>query len=128
MASAAKAPVDVIKAFLTAMETMDYDTAFTHVADDCEYINGPLGTFHGPAAARAALEPFFSLMKENTFVIRREVASGPVVFMERLDRHLLPTGWIELPVTGVFEVHDGRITVWHDYFDAPTIQNQLPAA
>ncbi len=63
---------------------------------------------------------------EQTFIIKREVANGPVVFLERLDRHLMPTGWIELPVTGVYEVHDGRITVWHEYFDLATIRIRCP--
>jgi len=91
-------------------------------------MNGPMGTVRGPAGVRAMLEPFFAPMLENQFLIRREVTSGPIVFMERLDRHLLPTGWVELPVTGVYEVHNGRITVWHDYFDAQTIQSQLATA
>ena len=47
--------------------------------------------------------------------------------MERLDRHRLAGGRVELPVTGVWEVHDGRITLWHDYFDAPTILSVWPA-
>ena len=45
------------------------------------------------------------------------VGSGVV---ERLDRHHLDHGWRELPVNSVFEVHDGVITVWRDYFDLPT--------
>jgi len=104
---------------------MDYDTALKSVNEDCEYSNGPLGTVHGPAGVRAVLEPFFAPMLENEFRIEREVADGPVVCIERLDRHRLPAGWIELPVTGVFEVHDGLITVWHEYFDAGTIRNQM---
>jgi limonene-1,2-epoxide hydrolase len=77
---------------------------------------------------RGLLEPFFAPTLENEFIIRHEVASGPVVFIERLDRHRLATGWVELPVTGVFEVHDGRITLWHDYFDVATIMNAWPTA
>jgi limonene-1,2-epoxide hydrolase len=50
------------------------------------------------------------------------------VFLERLDRHHLKDRWVELPVTGVFEVRDGRITYWRDYFDAQTILGQWPAA
>jgi hypothetical protein len=42
--------------------------------------------------------------------------------MERLDRHQLPKGWVELPVTGVFTVDDGLITSWHDSFDDATIE------
>ena len=33
------------------------------------------------------------------------------------DRALTYNGWRELPVNSVFEVHDGRIAVWRDYFD-----------
>lgn len=128
MSNSPQSPIEVVKAFMTAMEKMDYDTALKYVSNDCAYTNGPLGTMHGPAGVRAALEPFFSMMSENVFVIIRELAAGPTVFLERLDRHRLPTGWIELPVTGVFEVHDGQITVWNEYFDAATIQKQLPAA
>ena len=66
------------------------------------------------------LEPFFAPIHENDFVILRSAASGPVVFFERLDRHRLDHGWRELPVNSVFEVHDGKITVWRDYFDLLT--------
>jgi limonene-1,2-epoxide hydrolase len=45
--------------------------------------------------------------------------------LERLDRHRLGDKWIELPVTGVFEVQGGLITYWRDYFDYPTIASQL---
>ena len=55
-------------------------------------------------------------------------ATGPVVFIERLDRHRLTDKWVELPVTGVFEVREGRIIYWRDYFDAATILSQWPTA
>ena len=51
--------------------------------------------------------------------------AGPVVFMERLDRHLFGTKWVELPVTGVFEVRDGKIVFYRDYFDAQVLTAQL---
>jgi limonene-1,2-epoxide hydrolase len=31
-------------------------------------------------------------------------------------------------VAGIFEVEDGKITVWHDYFDAATIFSKWPTA
>ena len=43
-------------------------------------------------------------------------------------RAVLADKWVELPVTGVFEVHDGLITYWRDYFDAATILSAWPAA
>ena len=128
MTDRANSPLDVVRAFLTAMERMDYDAALPLIDPDCEYTNGPLGTVQGPAGVRAMLEPFFAPILENRFVVAREVASGPMVVIERLDRHRLPTGWVELPVTGVFEVRDGLITVWHEYFDVATLQKQMAAA
>ena len=125
---AAPSPIDVVRQFMTLMETLNYDEALKLVATDCEYTNPPpIGTVRGPAGIRAVLEPFFKPFKENEFRVLREAASGQVVLLERLDRHRLGNTWVELPVTGVYEVHDGVITYWRDYFDYPTIAGQLPA-
>lgn len=127
MSAATNAPLNVVRRFMKLMEPLDYDAALKLVADDCDYINPPpLGAVRGPAAVRAVLEPFFSPTIENEFRVLRAAVDGPVVFLERLDRHLFGDKWVELPVTGVFEVHNGLITYWRDYFDAPTILSQLP--
>lgn len=120
-------PTAVVKAFLKAIEPLDYDAAVTFLAPDCEYTNPPpLGTVRGPKAIRAVVEPFFAPTLENEFRVLREAESGPLVFLERLDRHQLKGKLVELPVTGVFEVHDGLITSWRDYFDVATIMAQWP--
>ena len=118
-------PVDVVATFMAAMAKLDYDTAMTYVSDDCEYVNPPLGTVSGPAGIRGVLEPFFATTLENEWIIKTTATDGSVVFMERLDRHRLTNGWAELPVTGVFEVHDGRITAWRDYFDLAMLQQSF---
>lgn len=110
-------PTAVVEAFLEAFAAMDFDTALAHIAQDAEYTNIPMGTVRGHGGVRAVLEPFFAPIHENEFLILRKAAGGPVVFLERLDRHRLDHGWRELPVNSVFEVHDGLITVWRDYFD-----------
>jgi limonene-1,2-epoxide hydrolase len=124
----AKTPTEVVNAFMQAFAVMDYDTALSYIAPDCEYSNMPeaMPKVRGPAGVRAVLEPFFAPALENEFVVLRQLADGPVVISERLDRHRLATGWVELPVTGVYEVHDGLITVWRDYFDAATIVGKWP--
>lgn len=120
-------PLETVKTFMKVMEPLDYDTALQYVAEACAYTNPPpIGTVIGPAGVRAVLEPFFAPTLENEFRILREVASGPLVVLERLDRHRLADKWVELPVTGVFEVLDGKITYWRDYFDAATILSQWP--
>lgn len=125
--SSGPSPIEITKLFLKAMEPLDYDNALTLVAETCEYTNPPpIGTVHGPAGIRAVLEPFFAPTLENEFRVLREASNGPIVVLERLDRHRLADKWVELPVTGVFEVHGGLITYWRDYFDAATILSQWP--
>lgn len=118
-------PINVVREFVRAFERMDYDAACEFIADDCEYTNIPLGTVTGPAGVRGVLEPFFAPVLENEFMILREAVNGSTVFIERLDRHRLQDKWIELPVTGVFEVGESKILVWREYFDAG-IMNEWP--
>lgn len=123
----AAAPNEIVRSFLKAMEALDYEQAMCFVSARCEYTNPPpIGTAYGPEGIRAVLEPFFAPTLENEFRIIREATSGPIVFVERLDRHRLKDRWVELPVTGVFEVNDGHISFWRDYFDAATILSKWP--
>lgn len=116
---------ETVRAFLSAMEKMDFDRALQLVANEVEYINGNSPAVTGPDAIRQTLEPFFAPLEENQFVVLREASSGNVVFLERLDRHRAEHGWFELPVTGVFECRDGRIVYWRDYFDLAVLQPHL---
>jgi limonene-1,2-epoxide hydrolase len=117
--------IEIVRRFLKAMEPLDYVTALALVSPTCVYINPPpIGEVSGPEGIRAVLEPFFSPTLENEFKVLRESATDGIEFMERLDRHRLKDKWVELPVTGVFEVKDGLITYWRDYFDAATILAQ----
>jgi limonene-1,2-epoxide hydrolase len=126
--SSGPSPLEITKLFLKALEPLAYDNALALVAEACEYTNPPpIGTVHGPAGIRAVLEPFFAPTLENEIRILRQASQGPIVVLERLDRHRLADKWVELPVTGVFEVHGGLITYWRDYFDAATILSQWPA-
>jgi limonene-1,2-epoxide hydrolase len=118
---------DTVHAFLNAVTAFDYDAAMTLIAEDCQYENMPMGKAVGPAGVRGVLEPFFSPTLENEFIILRELMNGDTVVTERLDRHRLATGWVELPVAGVWEVENGLITVWREYFDAATILSKWPA-
>ncbi len=44
-------------------------------------------------------------------------ANGPVVMTERVDVFKLRGKSFEMQVMGTFEVRDGKITAWRDYFD-----------
>jgi limonene-1,2-epoxide hydrolase len=119
-------PSQIVHAFMDAMAVKDYDTALKFIAATCEYDNVPMGKVTGPEGVRAVLEPFFAPTIENQLLVKRELAQGNTVILERLDRHLLDSGWVELPVTGIFEVENGQITLYRDYFDLNTIMSKWP--
>ena len=60
------------------------------------------------------------------FEVVRQTCTGNTVMNERLDRFNTASGrTIELPVMGVFEVNEGLITFWRDYFDNGMFLRQI---
>ena len=124
-------PLATVLEFFRSFEGNDVEEAVKHVSDDLEYVNVPFGfeagTVIGPDGMRAVLVPAFTGVIRNEFIVRTTAVSGDTVFVERLDRHQLPNEWVELPVTGVFTVRDGKITHWRDYFDMNVFAAQMAA-
>lgn len=118
-------PEQTVAAFIAAIERRDLDAALALVADDCEYDNVPVGPVHGPDGVRQVLGPVIDRSDEIAWPVVRQAVAGEVVFNERIDRFRTGDRWVELPVTGVWEVRDGRITLWRDYFDLDTYRRQL---
>ena len=44
---------------------------------------------------------------------------------ERVDRFLMNGRWVELKVMGAFELRDGKISAWRDYFDMGQFQSAM---
>jgi limonene-1,2-epoxide hydrolase len=62
------------------------------------------------------------------FRVRNIVGEGSVVLTERVDVFVMPNVTVELPVMGTFEVRDGKIAAWRDYFDLNQYMTQLASA
>ena len=62
--------------------------------------------------------------EEIEFVVHHMVSDGDLVFTERTDRFVTGGKTIELPVAGIFEIRDGKIVAWRDYFDMQTFMTQ----
>jgi limonene-1,2-epoxide hydrolase len=119
-------PEEIVDEFIARVVAKDIDGACELVSDDVEYDNVPMGKNHGPDGMKAFLGPMVDGIDAVEFVVHRQTATGNVVMNERTDRFRVGEKWMDLPVAGVFEVNDaGRITLWRDYFDMPTMMNQL---
>jgi limonene-1,2-epoxide hydrolase len=89
----------------------------------------PIEPARGIEATRAMLKGFSSMAREVEWILH-QIAETPagVVLTERTDRFEIGGRWVELPVMGSFELRDGKITAWRDYFDLAQFQRQLPGA
>lgn len=115
----------VVNDFLTAICDHDLDAALALCADDVVYDNVPMSPVTGPEQIRQVLHGFLGAASQIEWIVHRQVASEHVVMNERDDRFLINGEWLSLPVAGVFEVRDGKITLWRDFFDLPTLQTQM---
>jgi limonene-1,2-epoxide hydrolase len=118
-------PEEIVNEFMARVVRMDLDAACELVSDDCEYDNVPISKVYGPDGIKGVLGQMVGALDEVDWVIHRQVAAGNLVMNERTDRFGMNGKWMDLPVAGVFEVIDGRITLWRDYFDMTTFTNQL---
>lgn len=95
------------------------DEVVGYVTDDVFYHNIPMAPIVGKANMRTFLEPF--LIGEQLTVVNVEVkhsaSSGSLVMGERVDHFAKGGKKFALPVFGVFEIRNGRIAAWRDYFD-----------
>ena len=118
-------PLETVNAFLKVAAQRDYDAALPMLAEDVEYQNMMLPAVRGREAVRDTLEGLLALCTASEWVEHRSLTDGAVVMNERTDRFELHGQWVDLPVMGVFEVHDGLITLWRDYFDLQTVMTAM---
>ncbi|WP_205697044.1 limonene-1,2-epoxide hydrolase family protein [Conexibacter sp. SYSU D00693] len=119
-AGAARAtdPAGVVEAFLAAMEAGDVDAAVALLDDDIAYTNVSLPTIHGRRGVERLARLVFDRLGMHFRVVVHGIAvEGDVVLTERTDALGLGRFEQRFWVCGRFEVRDGRITVWRDYFD-----------
>ncbi len=85
--------------------------------DDAIYHNIPMEPVHGKEAIRGFIDAFMKMGSSITFETIHQVADGRIVMNERVDHIATEHGTKSLPVMGIFEVDDAKITKWRDYFD-----------
>ena len=122
---------ELIRTFIALLSARDIDSAARMVSADFEYDNVPMGKSFGPDGLRNTLSGFFAMLDDVDWQILRQSSTGDTVhgtvLNERDDRVSMNGAWHSLPVAGVFEVRDAKITLWRDYFDRPTLMEIMTA-
>jgi len=125
-----ESPIEVVRRFCAAWSdnvgTAELAAFFT---DDAVYHNIPLEPVAGRDAIADNIDSFVRPgppgIESIDFRVMNIAANGPVVMTERVDVFSLRDKSFELQVMGTFEVADGKISAWRDYFDTNQVISRM---
>jgi limonene-1,2-epoxide hydrolase len=106
----------LVREFIAAWEQRDSDFIIGCFTEDAVYHSMPLSPIVGKEAIAAWVRGFEDV-QPGRLEVHHQIATADVVMNERTDRIVLNGHPVTLPITGVFEIHDGRIRAWREYFD-----------
>jgi limonene-1,2-epoxide hydrolase len=125
-----ESPIEVVRRFCAAWsDNLAAGDLVAFFTDDAVYHNIPLEPVVGRKDIADTIATFIRPgapgIESIEFRVINIAADGPVVMTERVDVFQLPAKTFELPVMGIFEVGDGKIKAWRDYFDLNQFTSQM---
>jgi limonene-1,2-epoxide hydrolase len=105
---------------VSAWSRLDADELASYFTEDGTYHNMPTGPVSGRENVRTMIAEFTAPWTETQWDLLNIASCDDVVIAERLDRTTAGDKSVDLPCTGVFEMRDGKIYCWRDYFDIGT--------
>ena len=118
-----KDPETIVREFCAAWPERSIDNLLAYFTDDALYHNMPMEPVTGKDGIREVLNLFVPAEDLEAEIVHL-AARGNMVFTERVDRMTVGGKRVVLPCAGVFEIRDGKIAAWRDYFDLATWQRQ----
>jgi len=115
----------IVREFIAAWSRLNVEEIVSYFAEDGVYHNMPTQPVKGHTALRQFITAFLKTWTKTEWDILNIVSKGDVVIAERLDRTVAMGKNVDLPCCGVFEMANGKIKVWRDYFDMATYTKPL---
>lgn len=115
----------VVRALCDTFSKHDAEAFRPFFTDDVVYHNIPMDPAVGIDAAVAFIAGFFAMCEGMVIETLHLAVRGNVVLTERIDTFTMGQKVAPLPVMGTFEVRDGKISAWRDYFDMAQITAML---
>jgi len=109
---------DIIRRFFDAWEAKSLDGILKLMTPDARWLNVGLPESVGQDAIRKAIAPLLATASSVEVKVRHiaETSDGAVL-TERSDTFDNSGKTMSVDVMGVFELKDGKIHVWREYFD-----------
>ena len=108
---------DVVRGFCAAIDRKDLAEVESLLDENVVYHNVGSAPAVGREASLAAVKFQFDMFDPIAFRIRNLAEDGDTVLTERVDEITANGVTAPVPVMGTFEIRDGRIVQWRDYFD-----------
>jgi limonene-1,2-epoxide hydrolase len=118
----------VVLELIEGFNNSDLDRVMACFEEGADYHNIPMEKVTGVAAIRGVLEGFVGGASAIQWDLLNIAEADGVVLTERVDKFEMNGTWIALPVMGTFEVSNGKIVAWRDYFDLNDFQSQFAKA
>ena len=114
----------VIRSFCNAWSEGSLEEIMGFFDENAIYHNIPMEPAEGLEQIRAFIEGFLAMATSIQFEILHQVATETIVMNERIDTLVIGDVTTVLPVMGIFELADGKIVKWRDYFDMAQFTGQ----
>jgi limonene-1,2-epoxide hydrolase len=115
-------PTAVVERFIDHLRAVtDNDAAVGLLAEDVTYENSWMPTVRGRERVRKLFQALIRIGTHVEMHVHAISADGPTVLTERTD--VLQWGRLRIQfwICGRFDVHDGQIVLWREYYDPLTI-------
>ena len=122
---AAKDAERVVRDLCDAFAKHDAEVLRPFFTDDVVYHNIPMDPAVGIDATIAFIDGFFAMCDSMVIETLHLAVRDNVVLTERVDTFRVGDVVAPLPLMGTFEVRDGKISAWRDYFDMGQITKLL---
>jgi limonene-1,2-epoxide hydrolase len=111
----------VVRDMCDAFAKHDAQALRPFFTDDVVYHNIPMDPAVGIEATIAFIEGFFAMCENMVIETLHLAVRDNVVLTERVDTFTVGQIVAPLPVMGTFEIREGKISAWRDYFDMAQI-------
>ncbi|MBI1239000.1 MAG: nuclear transport factor 2 family protein [Alphaproteobacteria bacterium] len=112
----------IVADFLASWQARDIARIMSYFAPDAVYHNVPVAPIKGHDGIRAIFQAFLDAFDDVDLEVVTLVGEGDRVASERVDHFKLGGKRFDLPVHGVFELKNGKITRFSDYFDLASFE------
>jgi limonene-1,2-epoxide hydrolase len=122
---AAQDAEQVVRDLCDAFAKHDAEALRPFFTDDVVYHNIPMEPAVGIDATIAFIDGFFAMCDDMTIETLHLAVRDNIVLTERVDTFKVGDIVAPLPLMGAFEVREGKICAWRDYFDLGQITKML---